>query len=64
MKETDNNQEAPKSAFIQISTDSALPGILWIAGWLFSVGYAKLGFWDGLGAIVAWPYYIGSKLSM
>lgn len=37
-------------------------GIAWMAGWLFTVGYLKLGFVQGLFAIVIWPYYLGAQL--
>lgn len=35
-------------------------GLLWIAGWLFTIGYLNLGFWQGLLAVILWPYYIGA----
>jgi len=34
-------------------------GLLWIGGWLFTVGFLKLTFWKGALAILAWPYYVG-----
>ena len=34
-------------------------GLLWIAGWLFTIGFLQLVFWKGVLAIVLWPYYIG-----
>jgi len=36
---------------------------MWFAAWLFTVGYAKLGFWSGLFALLIWPYYLGSALN-
>lgn len=44
---------------IKIEHHSSL-GMLWFAGWLFTLGYLQLTFWHGLWAIIAWPYYIGS----
>lgn len=38
-------------------------GILWFAGWLFTIGYLNLTFGRGVLAIVLWPYYIGVALS-
>ncbi|HUI31362.1 MAG TPA: hypothetical protein VLX91_14220 [Candidatus Acidoferrales bacterium] len=38
-------------------------GIIWIIGWLFTLGFLKLAFWNGVLAILIWPYYIGSTLS-
>ncbi len=34
-------------------------GLLWFGGWLFTIGYLKLVFWQGVIAIVIWPYYLG-----
>lgn len=38
-------------------------GTLWIAAWLFSIGFLHLSFWRGVLAIVLWPYYVGVHLS-
>ncbi|MCB1517995.1 MAG: hypothetical protein KDJ19_10335 [Hyphomicrobiaceae bacterium] len=35
-------------------------GMLWFAGWLFSIGFLKLGFWQGLLGLIVWPYFLGS----
>ena len=32
---------------------------LWVAGWLFTLGYLHLAFWQGVLAIIVWPYYLG-----
>ena len=34
-------------------------GLLWCAGWLFTIGYLKLAFWPGALAFFLWPYHIG-----
>lgn len=47
---------------INIIQHSSL-GMLWFAGWLFTIGYLHFGFWRGLWALVVWPYYIGSYLA-
>ena len=36
---------------------------IWIAGWLFTIGYLHLSFWSGVLGIIIWPYYIGSALA-
>ena len=36
--------------------------MLWIAAWLFSIGYLDLTFWRGVLAVVLWPYYLGVSL--
>jgi hypothetical protein len=38
-------------------------GGLWLAAWLFTLGYLGLGFWQGVLAIIAWPYYLGLHFS-
>ena len=36
----------------------------WFAGWLFTIGFLHLDFfWQGVLAIVLWPYYIGVAVS-
>jgi len=34
-------------------------GVIWCAGWLFTIGYLQLTFWKGLLAIAVWPYFLG-----
>lgn len=38
-------------------------GFIWIIGWLFAIGFLKLSFWEGVFAVLIWPYYIGKTLS-
>ena len=38
-------------------------GLLWFAGWLFSLGYLGMGFFKGILALLIWPYYIGVALA-
>lgn len=40
-----------------------LVGPVWLAGWLFTVGYAGLHWPKILWAIVIWPYYLGRLLA-
>ncbi|MCC2113112.1 MAG: hypothetical protein KDJ16_13845 [Hyphomicrobiales bacterium] len=47
---------------IKIEQHSSL-GMLWCAGWLFTLGYLNLGFWKGVLAIFIWPYFIGAALA-
>jgi len=37
-----------------------LTGGVWIAAWLFTIGYLHLSFWKGLLAILLWPYDLGT----
>jgi hypothetical protein len=41
---------------------NGLPGLLWFGGWLFTLGFAKLGFWKGVLGLVVWPYFLGQLL--
>jgi hypothetical protein len=34
-------------------------GPLWLIGWLFTIGYAQLSWWQALLALVIWPYFLG-----
>lgn len=43
---------------IKIEQHSGI-GLLWFAGWLFTIGYLKLPFWTAVWALLLWPYYIG-----
>jgi len=38
-------------------------GLLWLAGWLFTIGYLQLNFWNGLSALFIWPYFIGTRIA-
>lgn len=41
----------------------AATGGLWFIGWLFTIGILDLSFWQGVLAVVIWPYYIGRALT-
>lgn len=43
---------------ISIPQHSSL-GVVWSVGWLFTVGYLGMGFWQGVWAFFAWPYFLG-----
>ena len=34
-------------------------GIFWFIGWLFTIAFAKLIWWQALLGLVVWPYYLG-----
>jgi len=40
----------------------SLGGMFWIAGWLFTIGYARPAWWEDIIALFIWPYYLGSSL--
>jgi hypothetical protein len=47
---------------IQIEQHSFM-GTVWLAGWLFTIGFLQLLFWKGVLAILLWPYYLGVAFS-
>jgi hypothetical protein len=40
-----------------------LTGGLWFAAWLYSIGFLRLHFWQGVLALVIWPYYLGAHFA-
>ena len=47
---------------IKIEQHSGL-GVLWFIGWLFTIGFLKLGFWKGVLALLIWPYFLGAEFT-
>jgi hypothetical protein len=47
---------------IKVETNNPL-AFSWFAGWLFTIGFLHLPFWNGVLAIILWPYYIGVFVS-
>ena len=43
---------------IQVEVGS-LVGIIWFIGYLFTIAYAQLIWWQALLGIILWPYYLG-----
>ncbi len=43
---------------IQLEQHS-MGGLLWFAGWLFTIGFLQLTFWKGAIALIVWPYFLG-----
>jgi len=41
-----------------------MPGGMWFVAWLFTIGYLHLTFWEGVLALVIWPYYLGVHFSL
>jgi hypothetical protein len=34
-------------------------GVFWFIGWLFTIAFAKLIWWQALLGVVVWPYFLG-----
>jgi hypothetical protein len=43
---------------------ASLVGPIWFIGWLFTIGYANLVWWQILLGIVVWPYFLGRALGV
>lgn len=41
---------------------TALAFVIWFMGWLFTIGYAGLVWWEIILAIAVWPYFLGRTL--
>ncbi|MGD9675535.1 MAG: hypothetical protein AB7V19_02465 [Candidatus Bipolaricaulia bacterium] len=39
---------------------SSLAGLVWFGGWLFTMAFAKLLWWQCILGLVVWPYYLGN----
>jgi hypothetical protein len=39
-----------------------LAGTLWFAGWLFTIGFARLVWWKAVVALAVWPYFLALAL--
>jgi hypothetical protein len=42
-----------------VKVDTGLIGIIWFIGWLFTIAFARLIWWQALVGLVIWPYYLG-----
>lgn len=47
---------------IRVEQHSGL-GLLWVAGWLFTIGYLDLSLGEAVLALFVWPYFIGADLA-
>jgi len=37
-------------------------GVAWFIGWLFTIGFTNLAWWQVILGIVVWPYYLGKGI--
>jgi hypothetical protein len=57
----EEDKATSRSDRIRIEQHSSA-GLLWIAAWLFTIGFLHLPFWRGVLALLVWPYYLGEAL--
>jgi hypothetical protein len=41
-----------------VKVDSGF-GIVWVIGWLFTIAFANLIWWQAILGLLLWPYYLG-----
>jgi hypothetical protein len=46
----------------RVAPAKGLAGMLWFAGWLFTVGFAKLVWWKALLGLAVWPYFLAASI--
>jgi len=49
-------ESKPRTGQVRTGT---VAGTLWFIGWLFTIAFAKLIWWQALLSLVIWPYYLG-----
>lgn len=52
--------EEKRATRARAAQPNSLPGMLWFAGWLFTIGFGHLVWWKALLALVLWPYFLGT----
>ena len=43
-------------------TGGALGGTIWFMGWLFTIGFANMVWWQIILGIVVWPFFLGDAV--
>jgi hypothetical protein len=51
--ETDNKPHTLKVE------NGSIAGCIWFIGWLFTLAFAGLNWWQSIIAVLLWPYYLG-----
>lgn len=49
------------SKSVNVKVDSGA-GMFWFMGWLFTIAFVKLLWWQALLGLIVWPYYLGMAL--
>lgn len=58
----DAKDEATTPTATRTSTGRGYGALFWFTGWLFTIGYASLAWWQGLLALLVWPLFLGLAL--
>jgi len=44
------------------NASGAIAGVIWLIGWLFTIGFAHLVWWKIIVGVVVWPLFLGQFL--
>ncbi|MGZ3425622.1 MAG: hypothetical protein ACXVCV_03185 [Polyangia bacterium] len=47
---------------MKVTPSTGTAGMLWLAGWLFTIGFAKLIWWKALVGLIVWPYFLATAV--
>ena len=42
---------------------AGIMGPVWFIGWLFTIGFVDLSFWQAVLGLLVWPYFLGTALA-
>lgn len=62
VEQTADPKEKAAKTNVRVSQSSGV-AIIGFWGWLFTIGYLHLTFWNGVLALILWPYDLGSTLA-
>lgn len=57
-REVDDRRRPRDRSTVVVNAPAA--GGLWFGGWLFTIGFAQLGFWKAVLGLIIWPYFLGA----
>lgn len=52
------SKEGSMASRSKIQADAGI-GIFWFIGWLFTMAFAKLIWWQAVLGLLVWPYFLG-----
>jgi len=53
--------EEKERGHVRVDTAGVI-GPIWFFGWLFTLAFAQLSWWQAIVGIIIWPYFLGSAL--
>jgi hypothetical protein len=45
-----------------MKNSGSVAGIIWFIGWLFTIGFATLAWWQVIVGVVVWPYFLARAI--